>query len=89
MGLKKGMNENMEYKETIRAVSDKIVADIYQLKSNKVYMIKICDISQGEKRLIITKLRYERDGYDYQMIKNEISEYLFKEAYLKLHPLDE
>ena len=78
----------MEYKETVRAVPEKIVADIYQLKSNKAYMIKICDISHGKKELIATKLRYEQKGYDYQTIKDEIREHFINEVYLILHPLD-
>jgi hypothetical protein len=77
----------MEYKETVRAVADKIVADIYRIRAVKAYMIKICDISNGKKKLIATKLRYEQKGYDYQTIKDEIREYFINEAYLISHPL--
>lgn len=81
------MHMEMEYKETVRAVEDKIVADIYRIRPEKAYMIKICDISHGKKELIAMKLRYEQKGYDYQMIKDEIREHFINEAYLILHPL--
>jgi len=87
MGLRKILYENMNYKETVRTATDKIIADIYQLHSNKAYMINICDISQGKKKIIARKLRYEREGYDYQTIKNEIKEHFFNEAYAILHPI--
>ncbi|MFX0069708.1 MAG: hypothetical protein ACFFAO_01330 [Candidatus Hermodarchaeota archaeon] len=67
------------------ALSDKILADIYQLELSKAYLIKICDISNGKKDLIVTKLRYVEDGYDYNNIKNEIRTNFFNEAYLILH----
>jgi hypothetical protein len=71
----------MEYKETIRAVMDQLVADIYQIPSSKAYIIQICDISLGTKKIISRKVRYEREGYQYQQIKNEIKDKLFCEAY--------
>ena len=77
----------MEYKETMRAVADKIVVDIYRIRPGKAYMIKICDISHGKKELIAMKLRYEQKDYDYQMIKDEIRENYINEAYLILHPV--
>ncbi len=86
MGLRKILHENLEYKETVRTATDKVLADIYQLHSKKAYMINICDISHGKKEIIARKLRYEREGYDYQTIKNEIKEHFFNEAYLILHP---
>jgi len=88
LGLKKMRHEDMEYKETIRAGTDKLIADIYQLTSKKAYMIKICDISQGKKEIIAKKLRLELNDYDYQMIKDDIREHFFNEAYLISHPLD-
>ena len=87
MGLRKILHENLEYKETVRTATDKILADIYQLKSNKAYMLHICDVSHGKKEIIARKLRYEREGYDYQTIKDEIKEHFFNEAYLILHPV--
>jgi len=81
------MHMEIEYKETLRAIEDKIVVDIYRIKRVKAYMIKICDISQGKKELIAMKLRYEQKGYDYQKIKDEIREHFINEAYLILHPL--
>ena len=81
-------HEDMEYKETIRAGTDKLIADIYQLTSKKAYMIKICDISHGKKEIIVKKLCLEENDHDYQMIKNDIREHYFNEAYLISHPLD-
>ncbi len=81
-------HEDMEYKETIRAGTDKLVADIYQLASQKAYMIKICDISHGKKEIIVKKLCLEQYDNDYQMIKEDIREHFFNEAYQISHPLD-
>lgn len=81
------MYMEMEYKETLRAIEDKIVADIYQINPEKAYMIMICDISHGKKELIAMKLRYEQTGYDYQTIKDEIRDHFINEAYLIIHPL--
>ncbi len=81
------MHMDIEYKETLRAIEDKIVADIYRIRKVKAYMIKICDISHGKKELIAMKLRYEQKGYDYQAIKNEIRDHFINEAFLIVHPL--
>jgi len=81
-------HEDMEYKETIRAGTDKLIADIYQLTSKKAYMIKICDISHGKKEIIVKKLCFEQYDNDYQMIKEDIREHFFNEAYLISHPLE-
>ena len=81
-------HEDMEYKETIRAGTDKLVADIYQLTSQKAYIIKICDISYGKKEIIVKKLCLEQNDNDYQMIKDDIREHFFNEAYHISHPLD-
>ena len=78
----------MEYRETLRACTDKLIADIYQLSSKKAYMINICDISNGKKELIAKKLRLEQNDYDYEMLKEDIREHFFNEAYQISHPLD-
>ena len=88
LGIMKMKHEDMEYKETIRAGTDKLIADIYQLTSKKAYMIKICDISNGKKTIIVKKLCFEQNDNDYQMIKEDIREHFFNEAYLITHPLD-
>ena len=88
LGIRKMKHEDMEYKETIRAGTDKLIADIYQLTSKKAYMIKICDISHGKKEIIVKKLCFEQNDNDYQMIKDDIREHFFNEAYLISHPLD-
>ena len=80
-------HEDMEYKETIRSSPDNLIADIYQLTSQKAYMIKICDISHGKKEIIVKKLCLEQNDHDYQMIKDDIREHFFNEAYLISHPL--
>ena len=81
------MHMDLEYKETLRAIEDKILVDIYRIRKVKAYMIKICDVSHGKKELIAMKLRYEQKGYDYQSIKDEIRDHFINEAYLILHPL--
>ncbi|MHA1257307.1 MAG: hypothetical protein ACTSPS_17090, partial [Promethearchaeota archaeon] len=78
---------DMEYKETIRAGMDKLIADIYQLTSQKAYMIKICDIKKKKKKIIVKKLCLEQNDYDYQMLKDDIREHFFNEAYQISHPL--
>jgi len=88
LGIRKMKHEDMEYKETIRAGTDKLIADIYQLTSKKAYMIKICDISHGKKEIIVKKLCFEQYDNDYQMIKEDIREHFFNEAYLISHPLE-
>ena len=81
------MHMDIEYQETLRAIEDKLVADIYRIRKVKAYMIKICDISHGKKEMIAMKLRYEQKGYDYQSIKDEIKEHFINEAYLISHPV--
>jgi len=81
-------HEDMEYKETIRAGTDKLVADIYQLTSQRAYMIKICDISQGKKEIVVKKLCLEQNDNDYQMIKDDIREHFFNEAFKISHSLE-
>jgi len=88
LGIRKMKHEDMEYKETIRAGTDKLIADIYQLTSKKAYMIKICDISDGKKTIIVKKLCFKQNDNDYQMIKEDIREHFFNEAYLISHPLE-
>lgn len=87
LGIRKMKHEDMEYKETIRSSPDNLIADIYQLTSQKAYMIKICDISHGKKEIIVKKLCLEQNDHDYQMIKDDIREHFFNEAYLISHPL--
>jgi hypothetical protein len=41
---------DIEYKETLRAIEDKIVADIYRIRKVKAYLIKICDIFPTGKK---------------------------------------
>ena len=81
------MHMEIEDQETLRAIEDKIVADIYRIRKVKAYMIKICDVSHGKKELIAMKLRYEQKGYDYQSIKDEIRDNFINEAFLIVHPL--
>ncbi len=79
------MGALMEYQETIRAVSDKIVSDIYRLRGTKLYILEFYFITSGRKILITRKEISERKGYDYNAIKDEIRERLFLEAYNMLH----
>ncbi len=39
----------MEYQETVRAVSDKIVSDIYKLRGTRVYVLEFYFITGGRK----------------------------------------
>lgn len=73
--------KKMEYKETIRAVFDKLVADIYKVEKTNFYIIFIYEISDHKKTLIAKKIRAVLKGRGYQSIRDEIKEHLFQEAY--------
>jgi len=75
--------KKMEYKETIRAVFDKLVADIYKVEKINFYIIFIYEISEDKKTLIAKKIRALLKGQGYQSIRDEIKEHLFQEAYYK------
>ena len=75
----------MEYKETIRAVFDNMVADIYKVEKTNFYIIYIYEISEDKKTLITKKIRPALKGRSYQSIRDEIREHLFQEAYNKIH----
>jgi len=77
--------KKMEYKETIRAVFDKLVADIYRVEKTNFYIIFIYEISEDKKTLIAKKIRAVLKGQGYQSIRDEIKEHLFQEAYYKKH----
>ncbi len=79
------MSENLEYQETIRAISDKIVSDIYKLRGTNIFILEFYAIMEGRKIFITRKEKIEEKGYNYDAIKNEIREKLFLEAYNKLH----
>ncbi len=79
------MSENLEYQETIRAIRDKIVSDIYKLKGTNIFILEFYAIKEGRKIFITRKEKIEEKGYNYDAIKNEIKEKLFLEAYNKLH----
>ena len=73
----------MEYKETIRAVTDHMVADIYKVEKTNFYIIYIYDISEEKKVLITKKIRPVLKGQGYQSIRDEIKEHMFQDAYYK------
>ena len=73
----------MEYKETIRAVFDNMVADVYKVEKTNFYIIYIYEISEDKKTLITKKIRPALKGRSYQSIRDEIREHLFQEAYHK------
>ena len=75
----------MEYKETVRAVFDNMVADIYKVEKTNFYIIFIYEISDNKKTLIAKKIRAVLKGLGYQSIRDEIKEHLFQEAYYKKH----
>ncbi|MFX1337983.1 MAG: hypothetical protein ACFFDK_05200 [Promethearchaeota archaeon] len=75
----------MEYKETVRAVFDNMVADIYKVEKANFYVIFIYEISDDKKTLIAKKIRPMLKGHGYQSIRDEIKEKLFHEAHDKKH----
>jgi len=75
----------MEYKETIRAVFDNMVADIYKVEKTNFYIIFIYEISENKKTLIAKKIRPLLKWQGYQSIRDEIKEQLFHKAYHKKH----
>ncbi len=79
------MSAYLEYQETVRAVSDRIVTDIYKLRGTRVYVLEFYFITGGRKVLITKKELVEKKGYDYSAIKDEIREKLFLEAYNMRH----
>jgi len=82
------MNRNLEYKETVRAVSDRLVADIYQIKGSKDYLIFFSNITYtGKKQLLRKKLVLVPKDVDYLTLKEEIRKKMFLEAYNEIHTL--
>ena len=77
--------KKMEYKETIRAVFDNMVADIYKVEKTNFYIIFIYEISEDKKTLIAKKIRPVLKGQGYQSIRDEIKEQFFHKAYHKKH----
>lgn len=75
----------MEFKETIRAVFDNLVADIYKVEKTNFYLIFIYEISENKKILIAKKIRPVLKSQGYQSIRDEIKYHIFKEAYDKKH----
>ncbi len=73
----------MEYKETLRAVFDHMVADIYKVEKTNFYVIFIYEISMNNKILLTKKIRAVLKGRGYQSLRNEIKDHLFQEAYYK------
>lgn len=75
----------MEYKETLRAVFDQMVADIYKVEKTNFYLIFIYEISKDSKILLAKKIRAVLKGGGYQTLRDEIKDHLFQEAYYKKH----
>ena len=75
----------MEYKETLRAVFDHLVADIYKVEKTNFYVIFIYELSKDNKILLAKKIRAVLKGGGYQSIRTEIKDHLFQEAYYKKH----
>ena len=73
----------MEYKETVRAIFDHMVADIYKVEKTNFYVIFIYEISNENKILLAKKIKAVLKGGGYQSLRNEIREHLFQEAYYK------
>ena len=83
------MSRNLEYKETVRAVSDRLTADIYQIKGSKDYIIFFSNITySGKKQLLRKKLVVVPKDIDYLALKEEIREKMFLEAYNDIHILN-
>ena len=83
------MNRNLEYKESVRAVSDRLVADIYQIKSTKDYLIFFSNITYtGKKQLLRKKLVFVPKDLDFLALKEEIRAKMFLEAYNEIHILN-
>lgn len=77
----------MEYKETIRAPYDHLVADIYKVDKVSLYIIKFYSINDQTKHFLGRRLRVTLGEYTYLSIRNEIKEELFQQVYHEGLPL--
>ncbi len=80
--------QNLVYKETLMAQFENIFVEIYQMLTEKFYLIRFYDISGGSKKLLCIKVRYEKEGYDYKAVKKEIREKLIREVYRSIKESD-
>lgn len=71
----------MEYKETIRASYDNLVADIYKVDRVNLYVIKFYSISNHSKHFLGRRLRVTLGEYTYLSMRDEIKEELFQQVY--------
>lgn len=76
------MSPNLEYKGTVRMISDRMEADIYKIKGSKNYMIFYSEISMAGKKRFINKKMMESDKEgEFTTLKNKIREKMVLEAY--------
>lgn len=74
------MNKKVDYKETIRAPYDHLVADIYKVDRVNLYVIKFYSINDHAKHFLGHRLRITLGEYTYLSIKDEIKEELFQQV---------
>lgn len=75
------VHKALEYKDTILAISNwPMMAEIYRMLSSIIYLIRFYNISEGKKKLVCVKVRYEKEGYNYKDIKHEVRNMLSQEV---------
>lgn len=62
----------MEYKESLRAIKDNLVAEIYKLNNCNVYWIRFIECLNNEKKFVTVKVIAELTDFSYKTIKEHI-----------------
>lgn len=76
------MSYDLKYKGTVRAVSDRLAADIYLIKGSKQYLIVFFGISYAGKKQLLRKMRFiSPKAIDYSALKKRIRDTILIEAY--------
>ncbi len=83
------MNNKLEYKETIRASYDRLVADIYKVGRTSLYVINFYIINNHKKHFIGRRLKVTLGEYTYHSMREEIREDLFQQVYNNQRPIQE
>jgi hypothetical protein len=76
------MSYKLEYLESVRAVSERLLADIYQVKGSKNYLICLSSITYSGKKQYLTKKQViASKKRDVPALKNEIRQRMVLDAY--------
>jgi len=71
----------MKYAETIHALADHLVADIYKIEKSNFYIIQFFEVVDNSKKYHGKKVRAMLNECGLQVLKEEIREKLFQEVF--------